>query len=53
MSVSGSERPNQPPDDPRIPLRRTLVWALIGVAVIVGVILYFQYERVLAPLVSP
>jgi hypothetical protein len=52
MRVSGTERSNEPPDDQRVRLRRAMLWGLIGVAVIVGVVLYFRYERVLAPLVS-
>jgi hypothetical protein len=52
MRVSGTERHDKPPDDGRVPMRRAVVWGLIGVAILVGVYLYFQYERVLAPLVS-
>jgi hypothetical protein len=52
MRVSGTEGHDQPPDEQRVPLRRVMLWGLIGVAVLVGVYLYFQYERVLAPLVS-
>jgi len=53
MRVSGTERPDEPQDEQRVSTRRALLWALIGVAVVVGVFLYFQYERVLKPLVSP
>jgi hypothetical protein len=53
MRVSGTDRPKDPSDEQRLPFRRAILWGVIGVAVIVGVILYFQYERVLAPLVSP
>jgi hypothetical protein len=52
MRDSGTERHAKPPNEDRISMRRALVWGLIGVAVLVGVYLYFQYERVLAPLVS-
>jgi hypothetical protein len=52
MRVSGTERHEKPPADDPVPMRRVVLWALIGVAVLVGVYLYFQYERVLAPLVS-
>jgi hypothetical protein len=52
MRVSGTEPHDQPPDEQRVPLRRVMLWGLIGVAILVGVYLYFQYERVLAPLVS-
>ncbi|MDQ3950547.1 MAG: hypothetical protein M3282_09375 [Gemmatimonadota bacterium] len=52
MRVSGTERPDEPSDEQRVSLRRILLWGLIAVAILVGVYLYFQYERVLAPLVS-
>jgi hypothetical protein len=52
MRVSGNEPPREQPDEQRVPPRRALVWALIGVVVLVGIVLYFHYERVLAPLVS-
>jgi hypothetical protein len=52
MRVSGTERHDKPPNDDRVSMRRAALWALIGVAILVGVYLYFQYERVLAPLVS-
>ena len=53
MRVSRTERPDESQDEQRVPARRAVLWGLIGVAVIVGVVLYFRYERVLAPLVSP
>jgi hypothetical protein len=52
MSVFGTERPDEPSDEQRVSIRRVVLWGLIGVAVLLGVYLYFQYERVLAPLVS-
>ena len=52
MRVAGTERHDEPPDEQRVPRRRGLLWALIGAVVLVGVYLYFRYERVLAPLVS-
>jgi hypothetical protein len=51
MRVSGTERHDEPPGEQRVSLRRAVLWGLIGIAVLVGVYLYFQYERVLAPLV--
>jgi hypothetical protein len=51
MRVSGTDRHDEPSGEQRVPLRRAVVWGLIAVAVLVGVYLYFQYERVLAPLV--
>jgi hypothetical protein len=52
MGVSGTERRDGPSDEQGVSKRRGIVWALIGVAVLVGIYLYFRYERVLAPLVS-
>jgi len=60
MRVSGREPPTEPrtgpltgsPDEQRVPMRRAVLWGLIGLAVLVGIYLYFQYERVLAPLLS-
>jgi hypothetical protein len=52
MRVSGRQRPDESSDDHRVSRRRAVLWGLIGVAVLVGVYLYFQYERVLAPLVA-
>jgi hypothetical protein len=51
MRVSGTERHDETPGEQRVSFRRAVLWGLIGVAVLVGVYLYFQYERVLAPLV--
>ncbi len=53
MRVSGTERHDEAQDEQRVPTRRAVLWGVIGLAVVVGVYLYFQYERVIAPLVSP
>jgi hypothetical protein len=53
MRTSGTQRHDKPSGEQRVSSRRALLWGLIGVAILVGVYLYFQYERVLAPLVSP
>jgi hypothetical protein len=42
----------QPSDVDAIPLRRVLLWALVGVAIVVGVVLYFRYERLIVPLLG-
>jgi hypothetical protein len=52
MRVSGTERHDEGSGEQRVPLRRAVLWGLVGVAILVGVYLYFQYERVLAPLVA-
>ena len=53
MRVVGTERHDESQDEQRIPTHRAVIWGLIGLAVLVGLFLYFQYERVIAPLVSP
>ena len=53
MRVSGTEPHDEPHEEQRVAVRRAVLWGVIGAAVLVGVYLYFQYERVLAPLVSP
>jgi hypothetical protein len=35
-----------------IPLRRTLLWVLVWVGIIVGIVLYFKYGRLLTPLLG-
>jgi type VI protein secretion system component VasF len=52
MRISDTERHGKPSEEDRVPRRRAILWGLIGVAILLGVYLYFQYERVLAPLVS-
>ena len=52
MHASGKQRPDESSDEQRVSKWRAVMWGLIGVAVLVGVYLYFQYERVLAPLVA-
>jgi hypothetical protein len=32
--------------------RRIIIWGLVGVGVVVGVIAYFKYARLLAPLLG-
>lgn len=52
MRVSGTPRPDESSDEQRVSRWRAVLWGLVGVAVLVGVYLYFHYERVIAPLVS-
>ncbi|MDB4881195.1 MAG: hypothetical protein JWL60_2641 [Gemmatimonadetes bacterium] len=35
-----------------VPLRRILLWGALGLAIAIGVVLYFRYARQLAPLVG-
>ena len=41
-----------PPGPAEVPARRALMWGLIGAAIIVGIVLYFLYARLLQPLSS-
>ena len=40
-----------PPSD-AIPLGRALLWLAFGVVLIVGLVLYFKYERLVVPLLT-
>jgi hypothetical protein len=42
--------PSANPD--AVPLGRALLWGLFGVVLLVGLVLYFKYERVVAPLLT-
>lgn len=39
-----------PDGRPLIPLRRVALWGAVGVAIAIGVVLYFRYARQLTPL---
>jgi hypothetical protein len=39
-------------DRDAVPLGRALLWALFGVVLLVGLVLYFKYERVVLPLLT-
>ena len=39
-------------DPDAVPLGRALLWALFGVVLLVGLVLYFKYERVVLPLLT-
>jgi hypothetical protein len=41
-----------PPRPSTVPVRRALMWGLIAAAIILGLVLYFLYARLLQPLVS-
>ena len=46
-------RPSEPSTNPdAVPFGRALLWGLFGVVLLVGLVLYFKYERVVAPLLS-
>jgi len=39
-------------DPDAVPLGRALLWALFGVTLVVGLVLYFRYERIVVPLLT-
>jgi hypothetical protein len=39
-------------DPDAVPLARVLLWGLFGVVLLVGLVLYFKYERVVLPLLT-
>ena len=41
-----------PADAETVPLRRALLWVLVGAALGVGVVLYFKYEPLIQPLLG-
>jgi len=41
-----------PPQPAEVPVRRWVMWGLIGAAIVVGIVLYFLYARLLQPLSS-
>jgi type VI protein secretion system component VasF len=44
--------PRSSSDDEAVPLRRVVVWGLVAAAIVVGLVLYFIYERQITPLVG-
>jgi hypothetical protein len=44
--------PDSPGDDERVPVRRVLLWLIVGAAILAGIVLYFKYERQLTPIVG-
>jgi hypothetical protein len=39
-------------DEDAVPLRRLLLWSAVALAIVVGLVLYFTYERQITPLVG-
>jgi hypothetical protein len=39
-------------DPDAVPLVRVLSWGLFGLVLLIGLVLYFKYERVVVPLLS-
>jgi hypothetical protein len=40
------------PADAPFPLRRALLWAFVGAAILAGLVLYFRHARELTPLIG-
>ena len=45
-------RRNLPPESQPVPVRRSVAWVLVAVAIAVGIYLYFTYGRALTPLLT-
>jgi type VI protein secretion system component VasF len=43
--------PDAPAAD-HLGLRSIVLWTLVGLAIVVGLVLYFRYERTLTPLIG-
>jgi type VI protein secretion system component VasF len=41
-----------PETDAPVPYRRIVLWVVVGLAIIVGVVAYFKYAHLLAPLLG-
>jgi hypothetical protein len=38
-------------DEP-VPIRRVLLWSIVAALIVVGIVLYFRFERQLTPIVG-
>ena len=45
-------RSDTPGDPDAVPLRRALMWGLVALVLVVGVVLYFKYARLVVPILS-
>ncbi|MEO7711312.1 MAG: hypothetical protein ABIV10_00150 [Gemmatimonadaceae bacterium] len=41
-----------PPDSDTVPLRQAVLWALFAIVLVIGLVLYFKYERLVVPLLT-
>lgn len=44
--------PSRPPNE-RVPTRRVLFWAALGVLLVVGLVLFFLYGQAVTPVLEP
>ena len=53
MRLSRFLRPEETENlEETVPLRRALFWVLVWVGIVVGIILYFKYARLLTPMLG-
>ena len=50
MRVSRLYKKEEDVETEEFPVSRTLLWAVIGAAILAGIALYFRYERLMTPL---
>jgi type VI protein secretion system component VasF len=41
-----------PENDSAVPYRRIILWVVVGLAIVVGVVMYFKYAHLLTPLLG-
>ncbi len=39
-------------EDEPVPVRRVLLWSIVAILIVVGIVLYFRFERQLTPIVG-
>jgi hypothetical protein len=44
--------PDTPTDTEVVPVRRVILWMVVGAALVVGLVLYFKYEPLIQPLLG-
>jgi hypothetical protein len=52
MRLSRMFRADDESQGDTIPLRRVVFWAAVWIALLVGIVLYFKYARLLTPLLA-
>ena len=52
MRVSRVFRPEDGPTEDAVPVRRTLFWIVVWIAILFGIGLFFRYAHFLAPLLD-
>ncbi len=53
LRLSRIFRTAESPTDPdTVPLRQAVLWALFAIVLVIGLVLYFKYERLVVPLLT-